>query len=201
MFLGPVEQAKPWDNKGIYGVSKFLKRFWSLYFNDKGEFYWADDTPSKEDLKTLHATIKKVTEDIDRFSFNTCISAFMMAVNDFKRTGVRSKIILEPMIRLLSPFAPHISEELWALSGQKNSIHLASYPTFSPEYLVEDSFTYPVSINGKKRGTIDFPATSTKEEIEKQVMEIEVVKKWTEGQSVSKIIVVPGRMINVVLNP
>jgi len=201
MFLGPVEQAKPWDTKGIDGVSKFLKRFWSLYFNDKGEFYWADDTPSKEDLKTLHATIKKVTEDIDRFSFNTCISAFMMAVNDFKRTGVRSKIILEPMIRLLSPFAPHISEELWALSGQKNSIHLASYPTFSPEYLVEDSFTYPVSINGKKRGTIDFPATSTKEEIEKQVMEIEVVKKWTEGQSVSKIIVVPGRMINVVLNP
>lgn len=201
MFLGPVEQAKPWDTKGIDGVSKFLKRFWSLYFNDSGEFYWTDDQPSKEDLKTLHATIKKVTEDIDRFSFNTCVSAFMMAVNDFKRTGVRSRIILEPMLRLLSPFAPHISDELWALSGQNNSIHLTSYPTYSPEYLVEDSFTYPVSINGKKRGTIDFPATATKEEIEKQVMEIEVVKKWTEGQSVSKIIVVPGRMINVVLNP
>lgn len=201
MFLGPVEQAKPWDTKGIDGVSKFLKRFWSLYFNDKGEFYWTDDQPSKEDLKTLHATIKKVTEDIDRFSFNTCVSAFMMAVNDFKRTGVRSRLILEPMLRLLSPFAPHISDELWALSGENNSIHLTSYPIFSPEYLVEDSFTYPVSINGKKRGTIDFPATATKEEIEKEVMDIEVVKKWTEGQSVSKIIVVPGRMINVVLNP
>ena len=201
MFLGPVEQAKPWDTKGIDGVSKFLKRFWSLYFNDSGEFYWTDDQPSKEDLKTLHATIKKVTEDIDRFSFNTCVSAFMMAVNDFKRTGVRSRIILEPMLRLLSPFAPHISDELWALSGENNSIHLTSYPTYSPEYLVEDSFTYPVSINGKKRGTIDFPATATKEEIEKEVMDIEVVKKWTEGQSVSKIIVVPGRMINVVLNP
>ena len=201
MFLGPVEQAKPWDTKGIDGVSKFLKRFWSLYFNENGDFFWSENEPSREDLKTLHSTIKKVSEDIDRFSFNTCVSAFMMAVNDFKRTKVTSRKILEPFLKLLAPFAPHIVDELWQLSGQNESIHLVPYPIYQAEFLVEDSFTYPVSINGKKRGTIDLPATASKQDIEKIVLEIEIVKKWTEGKEISKIIVVPGRMINVVLNP
>jgi leucyl-tRNA synthetase len=200
MFLGPVEQAKPWDTKGIDGVSKFLKRFWGLYFDQQGKFSWTDQNPTKEDLKTLHATIKKVSEDIDRFAFNTCVSSFMIAVNDFKKSGTNSKSILEPLLRLLAPFAPHITEELWHIAGHNSSIHLSIYPKYESSYLIKDNFTYPVSINGKKRGTIDFPADAPKEDIERMVLNMEIVQKWTEGKEVSKIIVVPGRMINVVLN-
>jgi leucyl-tRNA synthetase len=199
MFLGPVEQAKPWDTKGIDGVSKFLRKYWSLFFNKNDEFNLNNETGNKEELKVLHSTIKKVKEDIERFSFNTCISAFMVAVNELRKLNCNKAEILLPLTRLLAPFAPHISEELWSLAGQRGSIHLEDYPTFNEEYLVEDSINYPLSINGKKRGTLDLPAGLDKESIEKAVMQTDIVQKWTEGKEIIKLIVVPGRMVNVVV--
>jgi leucyl-tRNA synthetase len=199
MFLGPVEQAKPWDTKGIDGVSKFLRKYWSLFFSQNNEFVLESETGTKEELKVLHSTVKKVKEDIERFSFNTCISAFMVAVNELRKLNCNKAEILLPLTRLMAPFAPHISEEIWSLAGQRGSIHLEDYPAFNEEYLVEDSINYPLSINGKKRGTLDLPAGLDKESIEKAVMQTDVVQKWTEGKEIVKVIVVPGRMVNVVV--
>ena len=199
MFLGPIEQAKPWDTKGIDGVSKFLRKLWSMFFDKQGNFNLSDEKPSKDELKTLHTCIKKVQEDIERFSFNTCVSAFMICVNDLRSKNCNKRAVLEPMVKLLAPFAPHVSEELWHLMGHESTVCAADYPIFDPSHLVEDSVKYPISINGKKRDLVEFPADASKEDLEKLARELEVVQKWAEGKSIRKVIVVPKRMINVVV--
>lgn len=199
MFLGPIEQSKPWDTKGIDGVSRFLRKFWALFFDQQGNFQLSDETPSKEELKSLHTAIKKVNEDIERFNFNTCISAFMVASNELNKLKCNKREILEPLIILLAPFGPHIAEELWHLSGNEGSVHHATYPVFDEAHLVEDSVTYPIAINGKTRATADFPADASREELEKAAIDVEGIQKYTEGKTIRKIIVVPGRMINIVV--
>lgn len=198
MFLGPLEQSKPWDTKGIDGVSKFLRKFWGLFYNEKGEWIVTDEDPGKEDLKVLHQAIRKVQEDLERFSFNTCVSGFMIATNELRRMNVSKRAILEPMVVLIAPFAPHLAEELWHQLGHTTSVVGAAYPEWNEAFLVEDTVTYPVSINGKKRATIDLPADMPVAELEKAALETPVVQKWLEGMTVRKMIVVPGRMINIV---
>ncbi|MBK8878803.1 MAG: class I tRNA ligase family protein [Haliscomenobacter sp.] len=199
MFLGPVEQAKPWDTKGIDGVAKFLRRFWSLFFNKKGAFFVSDDSPSREEMKILHQAIKRVTDDIERFSFNTCISAFMIASNELQRVGCNKRAVLKEMVLLLAPFAPFTAEELWHLLGEEGSVHHGRYPELDEGYLQEDMIEYPVSINGKRRAAVEFPADATSETLQQAVMELEVVQKWIEGKSVQRVVVVPKRMINIVV--
>ena len=202
MFLGPIEHAKPWDTKGIDGVSKFLRKFWSLFFDNEGNFNVSDNEPSKDELKILHTAIKKVTEDIERFSFNTCVSAFMVAVNDLKKLNCDNRSILESLVHLIAPFAPHIAEELWErLGGMERfkTIQDSKFPEANEAYLKEDSIKYPIAINGKTRTFANFPADASKDEIEKAAVEIEDVQKWTDGKTVRKIIVVPNRMINIVV--
>ncbi len=199
MFLGPIEQSKPWDTKGIDGVSRFLRKFWALFFDQQGNFQLSDEAPSKEELKSLHTAIKKVNEDIERFNFNTCISAFMVASNELGKLKCNKRDILEPLIILLAPFGPHIAEELWHLSGKEGSVHHATYPVFDEAHLVEDSVTYPIAINGKTRATAEFPADASREELEKAAVDVEGIQKYTEGKTIRKIIVVPGRMINIVV--
>ena len=198
MFLGPIETSKPWDIQGISGVSKFMRRFWDLFFR-KDTLNISDATPSKDELKALHACIKRVTEDIERFSFNTCISAFMEATNELRKLKCNKKAILEPMVVLLAPFAPFTTEELWHLLGNEGSVHHTIYPTFDESYLKEDSIEYPISINGKKRATAEFAIDATKEEIEKTALSLEAIQKWTDGKTVKKVIVVPKRMVNIVV--
>lgn len=198
MFLGPIEASKPWDTNGIDGVAKFLRRFIQLFFNEE-EVNISDAPASKEELKVLHTTIQKIEDDINRFSFNTCISAFMIATNELKKMNCNKKEILLPFTRLLAPFAPFVTEELNALMGETESIHLSNYPVFDKTHTVEDNVVYPISINGKKRGEATFPAQTSKTEIESAIPSHEVVTKWTEGKEIRRIIVVPGRMINIVV--
>jgi len=200
MFLGPIEVAKPWNTSGIDGVSRFLRKFWALFFGKNDSFQVSDDEPTKQELKVLHTAIKKVNEDVERFSFNTCVSAFMVATNDLKELKCNKRAVLEPIVILIAPFAPHIAEELWHLLGNLGSIHKeGQYPLHNEVYLVEDEINYPISINGKMRTTVKFPASATKEQLEKAALELEAIQKWVEGQTVKKVIVVPGRMINVVI--
>ncbi len=200
MFLGPIEQAKPWDTNGIDGVSKFLRRFWGLFFDKKGEWAVSDAAPDRDELKILHTAIKKVTEDIERLSFNTCVSAFMVATNDLKKANCNKRDILEPFTILLAPFAPHISEEIWRRLGREGSIHRdAQFPQVNEEYLKEDTIEYPIAINGKTRAKAAFPAQTDKQELERQALEIEAIQRWIDGKTVRKVIVVPRRMINIVV--
>ncbi|MEM8907845.1 MAG: leucine--tRNA ligase, partial [Bacteroidota bacterium] len=175
MFLGPIEQSKPWDTKGIDGVSKFLRRFWSLFFDKTEQFNISDAAPTKEEWKVLHSTIKKVNEDIERFSFNTCVSAFMVATNELKKLGTNKQAILQPLVIMLAPMAPHIAEELWQRLGNAPTVHDATFPVHDEAYLVEDSITYPISINGKKRALADLPADASKEDLEKAALAMEEV--------------------------
>jgi len=199
MFLGPIEQSKPWDTKGIDGVSRFLRKFWALFFDKAGNFQISDAEGTKDEYKVLHTAIKKVNDDIERFSFNTCVSAFMVATNDLGKLNCNKRVILEPLVRLLAPFGPHIAEELWSLLGQDGSVHHATYPIFEEKYLVEDSITYPIAINGKTRATADFPADASKADLEKAAVAVEGIQKYMDGKTVRKVIVVPGRMINIVV--
>lgn len=199
MFLGPIEQSKPWDTKGIDGVSRFLRKFWGLFFDQQGQFQLSEEAATKEELKALHTAIKKVHEDIERFSFNTCISAFMVVTNELNKLKCNKRDVLEPLVILLAPFGPHIAEELWHLAGHKNSVHHASYPEFDEAHLVEDTVTYPIAINGKTRATADFPADASREDLEKAAVHVEGIQKYTDGKTIRKIIVVPGRMINIVV--
>lgn len=199
MFLGPIEQAKPWDTKGIDGVSKFLRKFYDLFFNDKDEFTLSEEAPTKEEMKVLHSAIKKVTDDIERFSFNTCVSAFMVATNDLRKLQCNKKTVLKEMVVLLAPFAPHLSEELWHQMGETESVHHSSYPKFEAKYLVEDQISYPISINGKKRAMADFPSDASKADIEEAALQLEDIQKWLEGKTVNRVIVVPKRMVNIVV--
>ena len=199
MFLGPIEQAKPWDTQSIEGVNKFIKRFWSLYFDLDGNKLLKEEKPTNVDLRILHQVIKKVSEDIDRFSFNTAVSAFMIAVNDFKKEGTQSAEVLMPFVVLLAPFAPFITEEIWSRYGQSTSVHLSSWPKFDPQYIKSDIITYPICINGKKRALQDFNVSDDEELIKQKALELPEIIKWLEGQTPKKIILVKGKMVNIVV--
>lgn len=197
MFLGPLEQAKPWNTAGITGVFGFLKKLWRLYFDENG-LVVTEKEPSKESLKTLHKTIKKVTEDIDNFSFNTSVSSFMIAVNELTAQNCHEHAILEPLAVLISPYAPHIAEELWEKLGHSGSVSKVAYPKFEGKYLVESEKEYPVSFNGKMRFTINLSLDLSKEEIEKAVLSDERTQKQLEGRQPKKVIIVPGKIVNIV---
>ena len=197
MFLGPLEQYKPWNTAGITGVHGFLKKLWKLYFDDNG-FKVTDAEPTKDDLKTLHKTIKKVEEDIENFSFNTSVSTFMIATNELTAQKCTSRQILEPLLILISPYAPHIAEELWSALGHKESIAYAPFPIFEEKFLVESSKVYPVSFNGKKRFELELPLDMSKEDIEKAVMAHEKTQAQLQGRTPKKVIIVPGKIINIV---
>ncbi len=199
MFLGPLENSKPWDTNGIDGVYKFIRKLWRLFFDAQGQLKVSDEEPGLDELRILHRTIKKVRDDIERYSFNTCVSHLMVAVNELRAKGLKREVA-EALAVLISPFAPYLAEELWERLGHGESVHKQSFPSFNPAYLVEDEVTYPISINGKKRGEAAFASAASKEEIEEKALALEVVKKWTEGKTVRKVIVVPKRMVNIVAN-
>ena len=197
MFLGPLEQYKPWNTAGITGVSSFLKKLWKLYINETG-LRVTEEVPSKEALKTLHNTIKKVTEDIEQFSFNTSVSNFMIAVNELSAQKCTSRSVLEPLLVLIAPYAPHITEELWSILGHDISISRVEFPVFEPKYLVESTKNYPISFNGKMRFTLELPLDLSKEAIEKRVLENEKTIAQLDGRIPKKVIVVPGKIVNIV---
>ena len=198
MFLGPLEQSKPWDTKGIDGVNRFIKRVWRLFY-DRDGFIVNDEKASPEELKTLHKLIGKVRTDIEAFSFNTAVSAFMIAVNELYDLKCNKREILEQLIILLSPFVPHISEELWEALGHKESITVAAFPEYIEAYTVENSCTYAVSFNGKTRFTVDLPKDKSKEEVEAHVRAMDQTAKYVAGGNIVKVIVVPGKIVNIVV--
>ena len=198
MFLGPVEQSKPWDTKGIDGVNRFLKKLWRLFFN-REEWLVNNDKATPEELKVLHKLIGKEQEDIENFSYNTTISAFMIAVNDLTSLKCSKKEILEPLVVLLSPFAPHIAEELWERLGHDYSVSFAAFPEFIPALAAEDNVTYPVQFNGKMRFTVDLPRNASPAEVEAAVRADASTPKYVGEQQIVKVIVVPGRIVNIVI--
>jgi leucyl-tRNA synthetase len=199
MFLGPLEQSKPWNTQGIDGVFKFLRRFWNLFHNSTGSFVVSDAEPTKEELKVLHKTLKKIEQDIENFSFNTSVSEFMICTNELSSLKCNKRAVLEPLVIALAPFAPHIAEELWEKLGHAQTILEATFPQYDEKYLIESSVNYPISINGKVRAQMQFALDMPKEDIEKKVLASELVQKWSEGKPPKKIIVVPGKIVNVVL--
>ena len=198
MFLGPLEQSKPWDTNGIDGVHRFLKKLWSLFFRD-GNLLVNNDEPTADELKTLHKTIKKITFDIENFSYNTSVSAFMICVNELFTLKCSKKAILEPLVILLAPFAPHIAEELYHALGNTETVCDATFPVCNEAYLVESSVKYPISFNGKVRFTLELPADMSKEEVEKTALANEQTLKQLGGNSPKKVIVVPGKIVNIVI--
>ena len=198
MFLGPLTDSKPWNTQGIEGVSRFLGKFWRL-FHINDEFTVSHDEPSKDELKILHKTIKKVSHDIENMSFNTSVSAFMVATNELGALKSNKIHVLEPLVILLAPFAPHISEELWALLGHTSSVHTSEWPLHNEDFLVENSFSYPISINGKTRTSIEFAFDIDMGEMEKEILANDIVQKWLEVKSPKKVIIVPGRIVNIVI--
>ena len=199
MFLGPVEQSKPWDTKGIEGVHRFLRKLWRLFYDELKGKVWNNDKATDAELKIIHRAIKKIEEDTERFSFNTAVSAFMVCVNELADAKCNKKEVLELMLILLVPYAPHIAEELWHELGNAGSILDTAYPTFNPQYLVESSKEYPVSINGKMRTTMNVALDATEEEVKQLTLANEIVQKWLEGKDPKKFIFVKGKMINVVI--
>ena len=199
MFLGPVEQSKPWDTNGIDGVYRFIKKFWSLFYDRNGSYIVTDEPATKEELKSLHKLIKKVTGDIEQFSYNTSVSAFMICVNELFSLKCSKKEILNQLVIVLAPFAPHVCEELWDTLGHTDSVCDAKWPTYNEEYLVEDTINYTISFNGKARFNMEFPADETSEAIQSTVLADERSAKWMEGKSVVKVIVVPKKIVNIVI--
>lgn len=199
MFLGPVEQSKPWDTKGIEGVHRFIKKLWRLFYDEMKGKVWNEDAATAEELKVLHKTIRKTEDDTERFSFNTAVSGFMICVNDLADLKCNKRSVLEPLLILLTPYAPHVCEALWAELGNTGSILDASYPLFESKYVVESSKEYPVSINGRVRTNINIALDASAEEVEKIVLDHELVQKWMEGKPLKKFIFVKGKMINVVI--
>ena len=203
MFLGPLEQAKPWNISGIDGVHRFIRKFYRLFYKDNaaGENQWivTDEMPTPAELKILHRTIKKTEDDIETYSFNTSVSSFMICVNELAALGCHKRAVLQDLVLLLSPYAPHIAEELWeALGNKPGTVSKAEFPKFNPNYLIEDTFEYPIQINGKVRTTISFAIDRAPTEIERAVLADEIVQKWLDGKSPKKVVVVPKRIVNVV---
>ena len=199
MFLGPIEQSKPWDTKGIEGVHRFLRKLWRMFNDDLKGKVWNEEKANEAELKVLHKTIKKIESDTENFSFNTAVSAFMVCVNELADLKCHKKEVLEKVLILLTPYAPHIAEELWNQLGNATSILDSTYPIFEEKYLVETSKEYPVSINGKMRTTISISLDTPQTEVEQIVISNEVVQKWLEGKAPKKIIFVKGKMVNVVV--
>ena len=199
MFLGPLEQSKPWDTNGIDGVHRFLKKLWSLYFGNKEAIQITENEPNADELKSLHKLIKKVTFDIEHFSYNTSISAFMICVNELTGLKCNKRAILEPLIILLAPFAPHIAEELWHQMGHDTTVCDVPWPAYNEEYLKEKSVVYAISFNGKARYNLELPADISREDAEKAALTHENSAKWLEGKTVRKVIVVPGKIVNIVV--
>jgi leucyl-tRNA synthetase len=198
MFLGPIEQSKPWDTNGIDGVSRFLRKFRNLFFQDDA-FAVSDEQPTDEELKSVHKLIKKIGQDIENFSFNTSVAAFMICANELSALKCNKRVVLSDFVIVLAPFAPHIAEELWHKLGNKTSVCDAVFPEYNEEYLKENSVKYTVSFNGKVRFTMDFPVDTAKEEVEKTVLANENSQKWMEGKTPQKVIVVPGKIVNIVI--
>lgn len=198
MFLGPLEQSKPWDTNGIDGVAKFIRKFWRMFFNEAGELMLSDEQPTGEEMKILHRTIKKVESDIENFSFNTSVSAFMICVNELSAIKCNKRAVLRPLTVLLASFIPHTAEELWSLMGEKGTICDAQFPLFDGKYLVESEFEYPISFNGKVRFKQNFPLDMESSEIEKALKDSDTTVKYLEGKEIKKFIVVKGRIINIV---
>ena len=198
MFLGPLEQSKPWDTNGIDGVNRFLKKLWGAFYKGD-ELVINDEQPSKESLKSIHKLIKKVGNDIENFSYNTSVSAFMIALNELTQQKCTSRSIWESFLIVLAPFAPHITEELWHVLGNKGSIFDAAWPQYNEEYLKESTVKMAVSFNGKARFTIEVPADMSKEDVEKAALADDSAAKWIDGKTVKKVIVVPGKIVNVVV--
>ena len=199
MFLGPIEQHKPWNTKGIEGVHRFLKKFWRLVHDSENNFDVVDENPTKEEYKALHKAIKKVSEDNERFSFNTSVSTFMIAVNELTDLKCKKKEIIEGLTILMNPHCPYISEEIWEKLGHSESITKAQWPVFVKDYLVESSFAYPVSFNGKMRFKLELPLDLSKDAVEKEVLSNEQSGRYLEGKAPKKVIVVPGRIVNIVV--
>jgi leucyl-tRNA synthetase len=199
MFLGPLEQSKPWSTQGIEGVHRFLKKMWKLFYDANGNLIVEDAEPSKAEWKALHKVIRKTAEDIEAFSFNTTVSTFMICVNELTDLKCTKKSILSDLLICMASFAPHICEELWRALGNTQSITQAAFPVFKPEYLVEDSFSYPISINGKVRTNIEFSLQADAALVEQQVLADETVLKWLEGKAPKKVVFVKGRIVNVVV--
>lgn len=199
MFLGPLEQSKPWDTNGIDGVNKFLRKYWKLFFGNSDSISISDETPTKEEFKALHKTIKKIESDIEGFSFNTSVSAFMICVNSLTELKCNKRAILEPLTILLSSFAPHITEEIWSLLGHSDSITTAEFPKYEQSYMVEDNFEYPISFNGKVRFKKEYPLTTEPKEIELDIIRDERTIKQIDDKNIKKIIVVKGRIVNIVI--
>jgi len=199
MFLGPLEQSKPWDTNGIDGVHKFFRRLWRLYHNSQNEFAVSNAEPTREELKALHRAIKKITDDIERFSFNTGVSTFMICVNELTDLKCNKRAILEPLAVIIAPYAPHIAEELWHLLGHSTTVCDAQWPKVVEEYLVESTFTCPVSFNGKTRFTLEIPLNLPQPEVEKIVLANEQTQRFLEGKQPRKVIVVPNKIVNIVV--
>ena len=199
MFLGPINQSKPWDSNGIDGCFRFLRKAWALFYPKNGDWAVTDEAPTKENLKTLHKLIRKVTDDIEEFSYNTAVPAFMIAVGELAQQKCASRAVLEPLVVLLAPFAPHIAEELWHALGHEGTVCDAPWPVFDEQYLKEDTVTLSVSFNGKTRFTLDFAADASKADIEAATLASPQAQKYLEGKQVVKVIVVPGRIVNIVV--
>jgi len=199
MFLGPIEHSKPWNTNGIEGVFKFVRKFWNLFHNDDDLFEVSEAQPSKEEFKILHQLIKKIEDDIEQFSLNTSISNFMIATNELVQLKCNKRQILEPIAILIAPYAPHLSEEIWKKLDGKHSIFNATFPLFNASYLIEDSFEYPISVNGKMRVKLSFPLNTPAIEIEQAVLNHTIIKKWLDGKPPKKVIIVPKKIVNVVI--
>ena len=199
MFLGPIEASKPWDTKGIEGVHRFLRKAWRLFIGEAGEWLPNEEPATDAQLRVIHKCIQKVGDDIERFSFNTAVSAFMICVNELTTSKCRNADVLRALAIILCPFAPHLSEELWARFGHESSAVEAPWPAANQRYLVEDTKLYPIAINGKTRTEIAFPLIAEQGEIEKTVLADTTVQKWLEGKTPKKVVYVKGRMINVVV--
>ncbi len=198
MFLGPLEQSKPWDTNGIDGVNRFIKKLWGLFY--KGDNLLVDDSePTRDNLKSIHKLIKKVTSDIEGFSFNTSVAAFMICVNELSQQKCHSRVVLEQLLVLLAPFAPHVAEELWHTVGHDTTVCDAVWPQFNEEYLKEDKVKYAVSFNGKVRFTIEVDADTPSDEVEKTALSHSLAAQWLEGKSVKRVIVVPRKIVNIVV--
>lgn len=199
MFLGPLEYHKPWDTKGIEGVFRFIKKLWRLYHDENNNFLVSDAEPTKAELKVLHKTIKKIQEDIQRFSFNTAVSTYMICVNELSDLKCNKRAILSELTILLSSYAPHIAEELWYLLGNKDGITYQQFPEFKEEYVKENAFAYPVSFNGKMRFKLELPIDTSREDVEKAVLKADEAQKWLDGKTPKKVIVVPRKIVNIVI--
>jgi leucyl-tRNA synthetase len=199
MFLGPVEQSKPWDTKGIEGVHRFLKKCWRLFFDEIKGKVWVDEAPTAAELKVLHKAIKKIEEDTERFSFNTAVSSFMICVNELADLNCHKKEILSQLVILLTPYAPHFAEELWQVLGMDGLVVDAAYPVFDAQYVTETEKEYPISINGKLRANILIALDASEDQVRAIVLDNEVVKKWVEDKPIKKLIFVKGKMVNIVI--